>query len=313
MTQTWPFKVLWKLLCNLIDICCWWVWVIWTVDRDVIAYFSQYYFYRVEIVIEKIWCCLQSWSRATYEEVPKLAIEPIKLGMPGLSERSGKSFCWNIASLIKKLPLASFGCYEKGVGYMPLILCLSGCMCHKQSAFCYRFSMLSTGKCECPYFVWKWVRWLQGAITKGNCVSCKILIWNSPLQAESAMAALNCSGAILGSLPIRWASPCLQRIQFLLSLSISAPDKFEVYIYFCISKAHWSHLCSVQGESIKDTCKASVSTASSALIDQIFQQFLEHLVSKYVQSLSWPVCFAHRSRLMFCHAFQTVQHAGETW
>lgn len=86
-----------------------------------------------------------------------------------------------------------------------------------------------------------------------------------------------------------------------------------LYIYFCISKAHWSHLCSVQGESIKDTCKASVSTASSALIDQIFQQFLEHLVSKYVQSLSWPVCFAHRSRLMFSHAFQTVQHAGETW
>jgi hypothetical protein len=36
----------------------------------------------------------------------------------------------------------------------------------------------------------------------------------------------------LGSLPIRWASPCLQRIQFLLSLSISAPDKFEVYFTF---------------------------------------------------------------------------------
>jgi hypothetical protein len=198
---------------------------------------------------------------------------------------------------------------------MPLILCLSGCMCHKQSAFCCRFSLLSMEKCECPYFVWKWVWWLQGALTKGNCVSCKILIWNSPLQAESAMAALNCSGAILGSLPIRWASPCLQRIQFLLSLSISAPVKFEVYFMFTFVflKLIEVILCSVQGESIKDTCKASVSTASSALIDQIFQQFLEHLVSKYVQSFSWPVCFAHRSRLMFSHAFQTVQHAGETW
>jgi hypothetical protein len=186
-----------------LDICCWWVWVIWTVDRDVIAYFSQCYFYRVEIVVEEIWCCLQSWNRGTYEELQELAIELIELGMPGLSERGGKSFCWNVASLIKKLPLASFGCYEKVVGYMPLILCLSGCMCHKQSAFCYRFSMLSTEKCECLYFMWKWVRWLQGAITKGNCVSCKRLIWSSPLQAESAMAALNCSGAILGSLPIR--------------------------------------------------------------------------------------------------------------
>jgi hypothetical protein len=214
MTQTWPFKVLWNFLCNLIDICCWWVWVIWAVDTDVIAYFSQPYLYRVEIFIEEIWCCLQSWNRGTYKEVQELAIELIELGMPGLSKRGGKSFCWNIASLIKKLPLASFGCYEKEVGYMPLILCLSGCMCHKQSAFCYRFSMLSTEKCECPYFVWKWVRWLQGAVTKGNCFSCKILIWNSPLQAESAMAALNCSGAILGSLPIRWASPVCKGFSF---------------------------------------------------------------------------------------------------
>lgn len=137
------------------------------------------------------------------------------------------------------------------------------------------------------------------------------------IDLKFSFAGWKCNGSIelqwsyLGLTSNKVSKPCLQRIQFLLRLSISALDKFEVY--FCISKAHWSHLCSVQGESIKDTCKASVSTTSSALIDQIFQQFLEHLVSKYVQSLSWPVCFAHRSRLMFSHAFQTVQHAGETW
>lgn len=153
---------------------------------------------------------------------------------------------------------------------MPLTLCLSGCMCHKQSAFCYRFSMLSTEKCECPYFVWKWARWLQGAVTKGNCFSCKII------DLKFSFAGWKCNGSI----ELQWG---------------------------------YLGLTSNKGESIKDTCKASVSTTSSALIDQIFQQYLEHLVSKYVQSLSWPVCFAHRSRLMFSHAFQTVQHAGETW
>jgi len=40
-------------------------------------------------------------------------------------------------------------------------------------------------------------------VNKGIGFPSEILICITPLQAESAMAALNCSGAILGSLPIR--------------------------------------------------------------------------------------------------------------
>lgn len=83
---------------------------------------------------------------------------------------------------------------------------------------------------------------INGQMCKRSFCLCKILIWISPLQAESAVAALNCSGAVLGSLPIRWVTPGLQwRSQFLGTFLFLLHVKFEMFdTSSCIS------LCFIQ-------------------------------------------------------------------
>lgn len=78
----------------------------------------------------------------------------------------------------------------------------------------------------------------------------------SLLQAESAIAALNCSGAVLGSLPIRLVNEI-----FLIGL-ISC---ILWVVKFILSPNFMGFILHMQGKPIKDTCSAPCSSPCNAL------------------------------------------------
>lgn len=92
-------------------------------------------------------------------------------------------------------------------------------------------------------------------------------------QAESAIAALNCSGAILGSLPIR-----------LLFDSVELPLKLPLIFaeILILSFILWP----MQGKPIQDSCASPFSSLSSALNNHFgiaFQLVLLLIsISKYI-------------------------------
>lgn len=78
------------------------------------------------------------------------------------------------------------------------------------------------------------------------------------LQAESAIAALNCSGVVLGSLPIRWCS----RLFFVITVFVLFYFYFSFFFLdFCI----YPYVIRMQGKPVKDACSAPCSSPSAAL------------------------------------------------
>lgn len=83
------------------------------------------------------------------------------------------------------------------------------------------------------------------------------------MQAESAIAALNCSGVVLGSLPIR--SDCILFSHFCFQPGMFIEKAFYRVCVLLGSKSAFAVIHN-QGKPIKDACSATCSSPSYTLI-----------------------------------------------